>query len=57
MFFSEEALTTRRAKWWEILLARWLGEECNGTDELATVTAYRWRGRLYVVNVEIRREV
>ena len=49
---SDEAMGTIRAKWYELLLARWLGDECSATDNGAKVVAYRWRGKLYVKSVE-----
>lgn len=53
--FSEEALTSIRAGWWEMILPRLFGKRIETRDDLADVVAYQWRGRFYFVDVRLSR--
>lgn len=48
--FAAAALTTIRASRWRIWLARLLGEKVVVADDGHWVLAYRWLGKLYLVD-------
>lgn len=50
--YLKAAFNTITASWWEIWLARIFGTRQVGVDPCGRVTAYRWRGKHYIIDFE-----
>lgn len=46
--FETAAFTTLKATWFQLICARVFGKKTVGRDSGCVITAYYWRGRIYV---------